>query len=579
MTKTADEYKAEGNKSLTSGDIPAAISAYTKAIELDPTNRVYYSNRSAAYLKKGDAQSALEDAEATIGVARDWPKGYSRKAAALHALKKYGDSILAYEDGLALFPNDATLTKGLAEVKKESKRPPPPPPGGAMGDAGMGLGNLFGPDLIPRMALNPKFRGYLSDPEFMKKLQMVQANPNSISSMLGDPRIMEVMQFALGMPPMGEDDNGDAPSPPAFTPPAAPSSPKEMNPTPMETDEDTSGQTAEEIEERKNKAAALKCKARGNELYKAKKFDEALAAYDEAIALDPCNMTFIANKASVFLTSGRFAECKTACDEANAVGKENRAPFEERAKVLARAAKALEKTNDYGEAIVYYKNAQLEHFDKAVQRRLKNLELEKRKMDALNYQDEDKAEEAKQKGNDAFRGKDWPTAIKNYEDAVKRSPKNAAIRNNLSAALCKIMDFNGAKREVDKAIELDPKYTKAFARRGEIEMLMKENHKALESFKTGLGIDPSNAACKEGLRKCNASIMEASQNMTEEERKERAAHGMADPEIQGILSDPVIRQVLQDFNDNPREAQQALSDPAVAAKINKLIAAGVVQTG
>lgn len=31
---------------------------------------------------------------------------------------------------------------------------------------------------------------------------------------------------------------------------------------------------------------------------------------------------------------------------------------------------------------------------------------------------------------------------------------------------------------------------------------------------------------------------------------------MADPEIQMILTDPVVQQVLSDFKDNPREAQK-----------------------
>ncbi len=69
-----------------------------------------------------------------------------------------------------------------------------------------------------------------------------------------------------------------------------------------------------------------------------------------------------------------------------------------------------------------------------------------------------------------------------------------------------------------------------------------------------------------------------SQNMTEEEKKERAAHGMADPEIQNILHDPVMKQVLQDFNENPAAAQQAMRDVTVRRKIEKLIAAGVLQT-
>lgn len=35
---------------------------------------------------------------------------------------------------------------------------------------------------------------------------------------------------------------------------------------------------------------------------------------------------------------------------------------------------------------------------------------------------------------------------------------------------------------------------------------------------------------------------------------------MADPEIQMILTDPVVRQVLNDFKDNPKEARKVLNN-------------------
>ena len=60
-----------------------------------------------------------------------------------------------------------------------------------------------------------------------------------------------------------------------------------------------------------------------------------------------------------------------------------------------------------------------------------------------------------------------------YEDAIKRDPTNAAYRNNLAAALMKVMDFNGAKRAVEKSLELDPKYVKAWAKKGDVECMMK----------------------------------------------------------------------------------------------------------
>jgi stress-induced-phosphoprotein 1 len=251
------------------------------------------------------------------------------------------------------------------------------------------------------------------------------------------------------------------------------------------------------------------------------------------------------------------------------------APFEDRAKALTRCAKAYEKKKDLGKAIEKCKEAQLECFSKETQRMLKTMELEKKKADSRNYQDETLAEEAKQRGNDAFRAKDWSKAVFEYEDAVKRSPKNAAIRNNLAAALCKILDFNGAKRQIDEAVELDPLYVKAWTRKGDIEIAMKENHKAMDSYRKGLSIEPDNTACKDGLRKVNSMI---GASMTDDERKERAAHAMADPEIQAILQDPVMRQILTDFAENPADARKAMNDPTVAAKMEKLIASGIVET-
>ncbi len=575
---------------------------------MDGTNHVYYSNRSAAYLSKGDAQNALDDAEACIGLNPSFAKGYSRKGAALHSLKRYNDSIEVYELGLGKFPDDKGLKSGLDSVKRDKDGPSPASSSG--GGGGLpGMSGLFGPEMMAKIALDPKLRGYMSDPDFMAKLNKLSKDPNSLPSMLGDPRIMEVFQVMLGangmqMKTKDEFMNENAPSGSSAAAASAhddscctssgctkdeaktsnastTATTEEKQPEPMEVDEeeeDLSHLTPAERKKKEDAKLAIEAKERGNKLYKSKKFDEALSAYDEAIELDPTNMTFISNKAAVYFTSKKYDECIEACKEAVEVGKANRAPFEDRAKALTRCAKAYQKKGDLTNAIEMCKSAQLESYDKATQRLMKTMELEKRQKDALDYQDDDKAEEAKQTGNTHFRNKEYGKAVEAYEEAVKRAPKNATIRNNLAAALCKIMDFNGAKREIEVALDLDPKYVKAWARKADIEVLMKENHKALESYKKGLELDPSNAVCKEGLRKVTAMINYGQANMTEEERKERAAHAMADPEIQSILQDPVINQVLRDFQENPTAANQAMMDPTVRTKIEKLIAGGILQT-
>ncbi len=557
---------------MQANKISEAIEFYTKAIHLDGANHVYFSNRSAAYLSQGDAQNALDDANSCLGLKPDFAKGYSRKGAALHSLKRYNDSIAAYEVGLEKFPGDAGLTKGLEDAKREKEDPFGR---ASSSSAGGGAGGLFGPQMMAQMALNPRLRPYLSDPDVMGKIKMVQQNPNMLPGMLQDPKMMELLGVMMGQE--GDDEEGTGPFSSAREPAKPTESSKIAEPM-EEEEEDLSHLSPEEQKEREQQKAAKKKKEEGNELYKAQKFDDALAAYDEAVVLDPTNMTFLSNKAAVFFSQKKYDECIEACMAAVEVGKANRAPFEDRAKALTRAAKAYQKKGDITKAIELCEQAQLESFDKTTQRLLKTMELDKKKSDAAAYLSDEKAEEAKQRGNDFFRDKDWVSAVREYEEAVKRAPKNAAIRNNLAAALCKIMDFSGAQRQIETALDIDPQYVKAWARKGDIEMYMKEYHKAQESYKKGLMLDPESSACKEGLQKVMMAISYGRQNMTDDEKKEQAAHSMADPEIQGILQDPVMQQVLKDLQENPAAGQQALRDPIMRAKLEKLIAAGIIET-
>jgi len=110
--------KEKGNASFKAGDYAAAIQDYTRCIELDPSQHLALSNRSAAYLKLGDsAQEALLDAERCVELAPSWAKGYSRKAAALQELKRWDEALAACESGLLACPDDDGLRKMTAEVR------------------------------------------------------------------------------------------------------------------------------------------------------------------------------------------------------------------------------------------------------------------------------------------------------------------------------------------------------------------------------------------------------------------------------------------------------------------------------
>jgi DnaJ family protein C protein 8 len=113
----AEGFKARGNELLAAKQYVEAVDMYSRAIELDPENAVYYSNRSAAYLAMGDSRGkALKDADKCIELKPDWWKGYSRKGAAEHALLRFDAARATYNEGLKKDPDNVSLLQAVEEA-------------------------------------------------------------------------------------------------------------------------------------------------------------------------------------------------------------------------------------------------------------------------------------------------------------------------------------------------------------------------------------------------------------------------------------------------------------------------------
>ena len=105
----AEAEKAKGNAAYRAKDYAAAIACYTRAVALDRKNHIYFSNRSAAYLGKGDFAAALKDAEKCVKLAPRWAKGCLRKGNALEAQHKFAKALGAYQAGLKIEPANKAL--------------------------------------------------------------------------------------------------------------------------------------------------------------------------------------------------------------------------------------------------------------------------------------------------------------------------------------------------------------------------------------------------------------------------------------------------------------------------------------
>ena len=137
---------------------------------------------------------------------------------------------------------------------------------------------------------------------------------------------------------------------------------------------------------------------------------------------------------------------------------------------------------------------------------MKRVQKEKDIRDAQAYINPELAEQHKNKGNDLFKAGDFPGAIKEFDEGVKRDPNNKFIYSNRSFAYIKLMEPVRALKDAEKAIEIDPEFVKAWARKGTCHTLQKEYHKAMEAFEKGLSIDADNKECKDGQAKTIALI-------------------------------------------------------------------------
>jgi stress-induced-phosphoprotein 1 len=577
--------KDQGNKAFSAKDYDKAIELFTAAIAIDPSNHVLFSNRSAAKAGKKQWAMALEDAEQCIKLNQSWSKGYARKGAALHGAKQFDEAIEAYEAGLTLEDSPA-LRKGLQEVKDAKERVVSEP---------LGLGKMFAdPNLIGKLATNPRTQKHLADPAFMQKLKLFQQNPALASSALqSDPRMIDVLGVAMGIDMQGfSPDDGFDGLPPGYTPPSPrarpPRSPSASTsktppapapaPAPPAPEPEDVEMTDEDAEEAKAKADALAAKAQGAEHYKAQRFSEAAEYFKKAWDLWPKDITFLGNLGAAYLEAKEYDQCIATCELAVEEGRGLRADYKIIAKIFGRIGTAYTAKNDLVSAKKYFQKSLSEHRDAIILAKLQATEKAIAESERQAYIDPAKSAIAREEGNAAFKNGDFAKAVKLYEESIKRDPSDARGYNNRAAAYMKLMALAEALKDADKAIEVDPAFVKAYIRKATILQTMREYSKALEALQAASSVDTANAHAQEIQAqefKIQQALFTQRADETEEQTLERA---MKDPEVAQIMGDPVMQQILQQAQGNPGALQDHMKNPVVRQKIMKLINAGIIKT-
>jgi stress-induced-phosphoprotein 1 len=224
-----------------------------------------------------------------------------------------------------------------------------------------------------------------------------------------------------------------------------------------------------------------------------------------------------------------FDKCCEACDTAIEGAQGKAYDYVKLAKVMARKANALLQQKKYDESIALYQKAMLEDNTHVIKMALNKAKDTKKKEEAAAYINPEIAETHREKGNELFKEGNYPKAIKEYDEGLKRDPKSKAIFSNRCATYLKLMEFPSALKDAERCLELDPTFVKAYLRKGNCHHLMKEYHKAMKSYDDGLKLDAGNAELTQAKNKTIMAIQSGMGGGDNDE--ERARHAMADPEI------------------------------------------------
>ncbi|XP_018419377.1 PREDICTED: tetratricopeptide repeat protein 25 [Nanorana parkeri] len=111
-------YMAEGDQLYHKGEYDKAKESFSNALELQPTDKRCLVARSKCFLKLGDPEAALKDAETSLQDDSDFFRGLYQKAEALYDMGDFEFALVFYHRGNKLRPERQDFRLGIQKAKE-----------------------------------------------------------------------------------------------------------------------------------------------------------------------------------------------------------------------------------------------------------------------------------------------------------------------------------------------------------------------------------------------------------------------------------------------------------------------------
>jgi serine/threonine-protein phosphatase 5 len=171
-----------------------------------------------------------------------------------------------------------------------------------------------------------------------------------------------------------------------------------------------------------------------------------------------------------------------------------------------------------------------------------------------------KAEQLKLQANNLFKENKFHEAIELYTDAIKLDQDNAILFANRSMTYIKIEQFGLGLDDASRAIELDPKYVKAYYRRGTCYLALGKYTEALNDLRRVTKIVPNDREAAEQYDRCRKEFEQyKAQLASEKEMLQNSAFkrveleklsddGYTGPKFEaGAITEEFVKAMIEEF--------------------------------
>ncbi|KAJ3327099.1 Hsp90 cochaperone [Blyttiomyces sp. JEL0837] len=184
-------------------------------------------------------------------------------------------------------------------------------------------------------------------------------------------------------------------------------------------------------------------------------------------------------------------------------------------------------------------------------------------------------EDLKSQGNKAFSSGDFPSAIKYFTEAIAIDSSNHVLYSNRSAAYASQKNYVDALTDAEKTVELNSSWAKGYSRKGAALYGLGRYSEAVECYKAGLNLEPTNAQMKKGLEDSEMALEDLSGSGPSALGKlfgpDVFTKIATNPKLAPMLAQPDFVQKVRECQANPKNINMYMQDPRMMNLIMALM--------